>query len=112
MEEEFDLIRKFRERVTIGLSTGIPACRDDVAKIIEPNASSVSDRLAALRRARKMRLRTFGMLCPVFPGIGDSRERLEELFDAVIKCNVEAIWLEPVNPRGAGVEEHGGGAAP
>jgi hypothetical protein len=35
--------------------------------------------------------------------IGDSREALEELFDAVLKCQPEAIWLEPVNHRGPGL---------
>ncbi|MHC4403899.1 MAG: ASCH domain-containing protein [Planctomycetota bacterium] len=100
---EFDLIRKYRERVMVGLSTGTPASRGDVSKVIEPNASPVSDRLAVLKRAREMGLRTFGMLCPVLPGIGDSREGLEELFDAVIECNAEVIWLEPVNPRASGL---------
>lgn len=103
VQDELDLIRKHRDRVIVGLSTGAPVSREQVAQVIEPNASSVSDRLAVLNRARKMRLRTFGMLCPVLPGIGDSSEALEELFDAVLKCQPETIWLEPVNSRGNGL---------
>jgi DNA repair photolyase len=101
VQDDYDLIKRYRERVIVGLSTGTPASRDDVARVIEPNASSVTERLAALRQARKLGLRTFGMLCPVLPGIGDSREALEELFDSV--KGAEAIWLEPVNGRGPGL---------
>jgi DNA repair photolyase len=103
VEQEFDLLRKHCERVIVGLSTGTPVSRENIARIIEPNASSISERLAVLRRARTLGLRTFGMLCPVLPGVGDSRQSLEELFDAVLRCRPEAIWLEPVNPRGPGL---------
>jgi len=105
VQEDFDLIRKHRDRVIVGLSTGTPASREEIARVIEPNASSVSERLAVLREARKRRLRTFGMLCPVLPGIGNSRESLEELFDAVLACQPETIWLEPVNARATALKK-------
>lgn len=105
VQDDFDLIRKHRDRVIVGLSTGTPRRREHIAQKIEPNASKISERLAVLRRAHKMKLRTFGMLCPVLPGIGDSREALEEMFDAVLKHAPETIWLEPVNPRGPGLKK-------
>lgn len=103
VQDDFELIRKHRDRIIVGLSTGAPASREHVAQVIEPNASSVSERLTTLQLAHKMGLRTFGMLCPVLPGIGDSHEALEEMFGAVLKCQPEAIWLEPVNSRGNGL---------
>jgi len=103
VQEEFELIRKYRDRVIVGLSTGAPASRERVAQVIEPNASSVSERLKTLQLANKMGLRTFGMICPALPGIGDSRHALEEMFRAVLKCRPETIWLEPVNRRGDGL---------
>ena len=102
VQEDFDLIRKYRDRVIVGLSTGTPVSAENVAQVIEPNASRISERLAVLQHAHKLRFRTFGMLCPVLPGIGDSREALEELFDAVLKSQPETIWLEPFNNRGKG----------
>ena len=101
--EDFDLLKPHAERVIVGLSTGIPASREDVAEVIEPNASSVRERLAALKKASELGVRTFGMLCPCLPGVSDSREALEEMFGAVLECNVEGIWLEPVNARGSGL---------
>jgi len=104
VNEDFDLLKKYRRRVIVGLSTGIPASREDAAAAVEPNASSIRDRLATLKKASKMRLRTYGMLCPCLPGIADGQEAVEEMFDAVLACNVEDIWLEPVNPRGSGLK--------
>jgi DNA repair photolyase len=103
VQDDFELIRKHRDRIIVGLSTGAPASREHVAQVTEPNASSVSERLTTLQLARKMGLRTFGMICPVLPGIGDSRGALEETFGAVLKCQPETIWLEPVNSRGNGL---------
>lgn len=101
--DDFDILKKHKERVIVGLSTGIPASREDAAAAVEPNASPIKDRLAALKKAKKMGLRTYGMLCPCLPGIADSRDALEEMFAAVLECGVEDIWLEPVNARGPGL---------
>jgi len=102
--EDFDLLKKHRDRVIVGLSTGIPASREDVAEVLEPNASSVGERLAALKKAHRMGLRTYGMLCPCFPGVADSKAALDEMFEAVLACSVEDIWLEPVNYRPTGLK--------
>jgi len=96
---DFDLFAKYKNRIMLGLSTGIPKSRGKVASVLEPNASPIKDRLDALKKAHKMGIPTFGMLCPCLPHIASSKECLEEMFDAVIECGVEAIWLEPVNGR-------------
>lgn len=100
---DFDLMKKYPGRVIVGLSTGIPPSRQDAADVLEPNASPIQDRLKALMTARRMGLRTFGMLCPCPPGIAVSEAALGELFDAVLACGVEDIWLEPINARGKGL---------
>jgi len=102
--EDFDILKPHADRVIVGLSTGIPPSREDVAEVVEPNASSVRERLVALKKASRLGIRTFGMLCPCLAGVSDSQEVLDELFDAVLGCNVEQIWLEPVNPRGSGLK--------
>ncbi|MCX7010650.1 MAG: ParB N-terminal domain-containing protein [Kiritimatiellaeota bacterium] len=101
--KDFKLFAKYPDRVMVGLSTGIPPDRDDVTKVVEPNASSTRERLAALKKAHAMGLRTYGMLCPCLPGVADSVAALRELFDAVLACGVEDIWTEPVNRRGRAV---------
>jgi len=99
----YDLIGPYRDRVRIGISVTAPKSCEAVVRALEPNASSISERLDALQEAHRRGLRTYGMLCPCLPGIADGPVALEEMFDAVIACGAEDIWLEPVNPRGNGL---------
>lgn len=98
--KDFGLFKEYGDRVIVGLSTGIPLDREDVAKVVEPNASTIRERLDAIKKAHEMGLRTFGMLCPCLPLIADNADALSIMFDEVLSCGVEDIWLEPVNHRG------------
>jgi DNA repair photolyase len=101
---EFDLIQQYRDRVLVGLSlTGTPAC-DPVLSMNEPNASPVSERMRTLREAHERGLRTFGMLCPLMPGIADAPNQIEELVAFLDDCGVEEVFAEAVNQRGPGLK--------
>jgi len=101
--DSLDIMARHPDRVKISLSVTAPASREDVIKILEPNASSISERLQVLEEAHSRGVRTYGMLCPCLPGIADSPDALEEMFGAIMECNPEDIWLEPINPRGKGL---------
>jgi len=101
---DFDLIEKHRDRVLVGLSlTGTPS-KDAVLAVIEPNASPVSERMAVLSEARNRGLRTFGMLCPLMPGIGNSPEDIDTHMAFLQECGVEEVFSEAVNQRGPGLK--------
>jgi DNA repair photolyase len=101
--KEYDLIERHRDRVLVGLSlTGTLAGADRVSAI-EPNASSIPDRLATLRLAHQRGLRTYAMLCPLLPGIADSPGHIRELVSYAAEFGAEEIFVEPVNPRGPGL---------
>jgi len=98
--DDFDLIKKYRDRVMVGLSlTGTPD-KDDVLAVVEPHASPVSERMAALKKAHKLGLRTYGMLCPLLPGIADAPDQIDELVRFVADCGAEEVFSEAVNARG------------
>jgi DNA repair photolyase len=99
LSDDLEAFLPYRDRIMVGLSIGIPPSREDVAKIIEPHASPIHERLEVLAKAHKLGFRTYGMLCPCLPGIADTKDTLKELFDAVLACGVEDIWLEPINDR-------------
>lgn len=102
--DDFDVIRKHRDRVLVGLSlTGTPD-KESVLSVVEPNASPISERLAALKKAHRMELRTYGMLCPLLPGIADSADQIEWLVRFVAGCGAEEVFAEAVNPRGRGLK--------
>ena len=102
---DYDLIQKHRDRVLVGLSLTGCAGSESALSIVEPLASSVSERMAALRQAHDLGLRTYGMLCPLMPGIADSPEQIDELVTFVKDCGAEEIFAEAVNPRGSGLRD-------
>jgi DNA repair photolyase len=98
--KDLDLLAEFHDRVSIGLSLTAPLSKAKIAEELEPKASSIQARLDALRAAHEAKVPVFGMLCPCLPGVADSKEDLEELFQMVMPFAPEAIWAEPVNARG------------
>ena len=101
--KDFDVVEKYRERVLVGLSlTGTPD-QEAVLTVIEPYASSIGERMAVLCHAHERGLRTFGMLCPLLPGIGDRPEQINELARFAAQCSAEEVFAEAVNPRGRGL---------
>ncbi len=104
VKRDFDLIEKHRDRVLVGLSITATPENADVIEIIEPNASSIPERMATMVEAAERGLRTYGMLCPLLPGIADSADQIDELVKFAVDCKVEEIFAEPVNPRGPGLK--------
>ncbi|MFA5866197.1 MAG: DNA photolyase [Phycisphaerae bacterium] len=98
--KDFDLIEKYRDRVLVGLSLTGTQDKDQIMHVIEPNASLNSERMAVLKEAHERGLRTYGMLCPLLPGIADSPEQIDELVKFVVDCGAEEIFAEAVNRRG------------
>jgi len=100
---DFDVIERYRDRVLLGLSITATPDRGDVTAILEPYASTIDDRMAAMKEAHRRGLRTYGMLCPLLPGIADSPQQIDELVRSLVNCGVEEIFAEGVNPRGNGL---------
>lgn len=101
--DDFDLVKKHRGRVLVGLSLTGTAAKEKIIRAIEPNASSIRERMAALKKAHRLGFRTYGMLCPLLPGIADQYEQILELVDFVRECGAEQVFAEAVNPRGKGL---------
>ena len=104
LDEEFALIEQYRDRVMLGLSiTGLPE-HDAVVQTYERNACPPSKRIATMTEAAQRGLHVFGMLCPMFPGLFSTREKVRELLETVAAWNVERIWTEIPNPRGRAIQ--------
>lgn len=101
--KDLDLIQKHRDRILVGLSITGTLEQSDLIEILEPHASSIKDRMWTMRTAAQMGLRTYGMFCPLLPGIADTRNQIDQLIQFAEECQVEEIYVEPVNPRGRGL---------
>lgn len=100
---DYDIMESCRDRILVGLSLTAPSSKAHLAQVIEPHASTIPERIQALREAHERKLRTYGMLCPCLPGIADDMASLRELAEVVLSVGAEDVWLEPVNARGKGL---------
>ena len=83
--------------VRLGVTIAVPD--ESWARIWEPGASSVSDRVKVLRRAKSAGLETVLMLGPLLPEISDTDEALARLFALAAETDVDLVWTDMLNPR-------------
>ena len=83
----------------VRLGVTITAPDESWARIWEPDASSVSDRVEVLRRAKSAGLETVLMFGPLLPEISDTDEALARLFALAAETDVDSVWTDMLNPR-------------
>ncbi len=98
-----DVIGEHVDRVLVGLSITATPDKSDVMSVVEPNASTNIERMAALKEAHEKGFRTYGMLCPLLPGVADGPHQIEELVSFAVECGAEEVFVEPLNRRGRGL---------
>jgi DNA repair photolyase len=101
---DFDLIEEYKDRILIGTSITATQDKSDVISVIEPQASSIKERMVVLREAKARGFRTYAMFCPLLPGIADSTEQIDRLIQFATEVGAEEIFAEPVNARGPGLK--------
>ena len=101
--DDFDLIERHRDRVLVGLSITAPPDGAGAVAALEPNASTIQERVAALHEAHRRGLRTYAMFCPLLPGVADSKKQIDWLVNLAARNNIEEVFVEPVNPRARGL---------
>ncbi|MDD5192922.1 MAG: radical SAM protein [Candidatus Nanoarchaeia archaeon] len=89
VRRDFDLLKKLNAE--LGLS--INNLDEKTARILEPFASSPSERIKTLKEAKKSGIRVFGFISPVFPGITN----LEDIFKELSFCDY--VWVEFLNMK-------------
>ena len=77
--------------------------KEDVIKSIEPNASPITERIAVMKEAANRGIRTYGMFCPLLPGICTKPEDIDQLIQLAESWNAEEIFIEAVNARANGL---------
>jgi DNA repair photolyase len=100
---DFDLLERHRDRVLVGLSLTMLPDKQRIAAAIETHATPILERMSTLQEAHRRSLRTYGMLCPLLPGIADDPGTIDALVKFVAGCGAEELFVEPVNNRGDGL---------
>ncbi len=91
IQRDLDLIKQFPDPiVSLSINTLDEEFRADM-----DNASPIHERLETLRKFHEEGIKTVCFISPIFPGITDVFEIIEEVSDYV-----DYIWLENLNLRG------------
>jgi DNA repair photolyase len=94
-KEDFDLFKKFGDRLLLG--TSLPTMNEKLRELYEPNVPHAKQRLKLLTDAHKQGIHTYVAVAPVFPEVG--YEGMLEVFKAVKAAKPMTIFMEPVNLR-------------
>ena len=93
--EDFDLFRRFGNRLVFGVS--LPTLDDVHARLYEPHAPGPTQRLELLKDAHAAGIPTFVAIAPVFPEC--SFDDMLDVFNAVKEAKPLTYYMEPVNIR-------------
>lgn len=99
VQVDFDLLQQFGTRLVLGMS--IPTVNDAIARIYEPGAPSVLQRLKTLHLAKAAGLHVFVAVAPTYPEC-DEADLLATL-KAVREVDPLTIFHEPINLRAQNV---------
>ncbi|MHA2231572.1 MAG: radical SAM protein [Candidatus Hodarchaeales archaeon] len=75
---------------------------DDLRSLIEPQASSVEERIGALRTLATAGITTFAFLGPMLPFVSEAA--LSELLDALAEVNVSYVMIDRLNLKRGSVQ--------
>ena len=84
------------ERMTVMFRFGIPVGRDDIRKAIDPDSSSILERLEAIRFCHKAGIRVTALVDSIMPSIGDSIDDINTTFHLLRQVGVQEIRLAPL----------------
>lgn len=95
VEQDFDLMRKFGDRLLFGMS--IPTLNNTLAKIYEPRAPAPTQRLEVIRRAADMGIHCYVAMAPTFPECDEADIRRS--FSAFAQLPLYTVFHEAINAR-------------
>ncbi len=97
--QDFDLYRKFGERLMFGMS--LPTLDDKLSQIYEPGAPGPAAKLKTLQAAKEAGLNLYVATAPTLPDEGHSE--IKELLATIAALKPLTIFHEPINLRAENV---------
>lgn len=88
---DLELLQRINEKSKAVVQMTLTTHNDDLCRILEPNVSVTSERMAALKRFRDAGIPTVVWLCPILPFINDTKENIEGILESCIEAEVKGI---------------------
>ena len=88
---DLDVLKRINEKTKAVIQMTLTTQNDDLCRILEPNVSVTSERVAVLKQFREAGIPTVVWLCPILPYINDTRENIEGILESCIDAGVKGI---------------------
>ena len=88
---DLDLLRRINEKSRSVVQMTLTTHDDALCRILEPNVSVTSERVAALKQFRDAGIPTVVWLCPILPFINDTKENIEGILESCMEARVRGI---------------------
>ena len=88
---DLDLLKSINEKTKAVVQMTLTTIDDALCKKIEPNVSTTSQRIAALKTLRDAGIPTVVWLSPILPFINDTQENVRGIIDACAEAKVYGI---------------------
>ena len=88
---DIDLLAKINEQSKAVVQMTLTTHDDALCRILEPNVSVTSQRVAALKTFRDAGIPTVVWLDPILPFLNDTRENIEGILESCIEAEVKGI---------------------
>ena len=86
-----DLLKSINSRTKAVVQITLTTYDERLCKLVEPNVSTTTERIAALREFQKAGIPTVVWLCPILPFINDTEDNIRSILDACIDTGVKGI---------------------
>lgn len=88
---DLELYRRINEKSKAVIQMTLTTADDGLCRLIEPNVSVTSERVAALKEFRKAGIPTVVWLCPILPFLNDTRENVQKIVELSADAGVKGI---------------------
>lgn len=88
---DLDVLQRINEKSKAVVQMTLTTHDDHLCRILEPNVSMTSERVAALKRFRDAGIPTVVWLCPILPYINDTKENIEGILENCIDAGVKGV---------------------
>ena len=89
--EDLDLLQRINSRTKAVVQMTLTTHDDALCRLIEPNVSVTSERIAALKRFQAAGVPTVVWLCPILPFITDTADNIRAIVESCADAGVRGI---------------------
>lgn len=97
---DIDLLKELSKVASVQIACTITTLDENLASILEPNASSIKMRVRTIQKLKEAGLTVGWHLMPMIPYITATRNNLKNIFEMAYKCKVDYMITGLLNLRG------------